>query len=46
LRGNKLSKLPESMSLLHSLKILNVTLNKDAIKPPKDLENKGLQIFI
>ena len=46
LRGNKLSKLPESMSLLHSLKILNVTLNKDVIKPPKDLENKGLQIFI
>lgn len=46
LRGNKLSKLPESMRFLHSLKILNITLNKNIIQPPKDLENKGLQIFI
>ncbi len=45
LRGNKLKSLPESISSLTSLKILNVTLNKNLIDIPKELQNKGVQIF-
>lgn len=45
LRGNKLETLPESISSLSSLKILNVTLNKNIIGIPRDLLNKGIQIY-
>jgi hypothetical protein len=45
LRGNKLTALPESINSLSSLKILNVTLNKNMIEIPKDLQKKGIQIY-
>ncbi|MFW9772067.1 MAG: leucine-rich repeat domain-containing protein, partial [Candidatus Thorarchaeota archaeon] len=45
LRGNKLSDIPKSIYFLPSLRVLNITLNKNIIYPPDNVDKKRLQII-